>query len=883
MPSLSRLWSRSGRPKSMQVPQPTSTPPNEEASQSASSSTEERALQPTSSSTEKEAPHAASSSTEAEALRTAASPNEKEEAISQPSSTSAGEEAPPPPYTKHVLGVEVDDDEEAAAPAVAAIQPANLTAGFANLDLNDNKPEVTPRLTGFVNPKSNPDRNQTTPLPDECIAHLKLLECFYRLRQSIGSANGLFGIPDPEGAYAAPAQRPSTIKPHGITEIANIRAVISEKRWQIYVSRAVSRFDRWINSLDPPGEYLHRAEMSWAHIDNVLAKGWSEGMAPVVHAGNLPPIDILMVWHSYMLNPRAYYEDCNRQGRLPLWHSPMPWDAVAKSITNGDFAYQPEVSIPKAFEARVGINWNNIDDPADAHVLCPGCQHANRIPWTTCTDSESINAVWAPSDASLLFARGTGYGDKGFVTVCQGCKQSFNHDVLSAGKFLEDVRLLIHKDVIMRGTFLNQEGLPETTTIGKTPNKLTDYLDKKLSATSYPDRLIRSGWGQQLLDKFAAGQDLTMDSIRAQVEQAVHEGNRDWKKTAIIRCRPSQEERIAIRRMMSRYWDNWSPFALDLVGAVIRQGAFVEKMHKIDWLHSPALPATMGRLIVKYTRFVYIMRDKKNMAVPTLDVDLAWHTHQLHPSAYMNYTIRWTSQLIDHDDKVSETKLSDAFAWTSRTYQDMYNEPYSECTCWYCEAIRESHTSVKSRLFRTSSATISDSIRGESRDPNKSVHISAHNAVRVADQSQKTTDYARAKERELDEHFRKSCRRADKKRRERPRREDFYYSDAWGYPVYLPAMMPFYGMSYYNSCMYPANPGCIALGAGAAGNCCKGTCGGNIAAGGSACAAANFAACGGGDGGVGGSSSGGGCGGGGGGGGCGGGGGGGGGCGGGGC
>lgn len=34
--------------------------------------------------------------------------------------------------------------------------------------------------------------------------------------------------------------------------------------------------------------------------------------------------------------------------------------------------------------------------------------------------------------------------------------------------------------------------------------------------------------------------------------------------------------------MMSRYWDNSSPFALDLVGAVVRQGTFFQKMDKLN-------------------------------------------------------------------------------------------------------------------------------------------------------------------------------------------------------------------------------------------------------------------------------------------------------------
>ena len=58
-------------------------------------------------------------------------------------------------------------------------------------------------------------------------------------------------------------------------------------------------------------------------------------------------------------------------------------------------------------------------------------------------------------------------------------------------------------------------------------------------------------------------------------------------------------------RMMSRYWSNNSPFALGLVDAVMRQGVFVDRMHAIDWLHSPALLGTMDRLITKYPRFVH--------------------------------------------------------------------------------------------------------------------------------------------------------------------------------------------------------------------------------------------------------------------------------------
>lgn len=77
--------------------------------------------------------------------------------------------------------------------------------------------------------------------------------------------------------------------------------------------------------------------------------------------------------------------------------------------------------------------------------------------------------------------------------------------------------------------------------------------------------------------------------------------------------------------MMSRYWENSSIFALDLIGAVIRQGTFIEKMHSIDWIHSPALASTEQRLMEKYDRYFAILaRHPVQLVVPTLDVDLAW-------------------------------------------------------------------------------------------------------------------------------------------------------------------------------------------------------------------------------------------------------------------
>lgn len=120
-----------------------------------------------------------------------------------------------------------------------------------------------------------------------------------------------------------------------------------------------------------------------------------------------------------------------------------------------------------------------------------------------------------------------------------------------------------------------------------------------------------------------------MDNVRSVIEEGLKDASKIRQATAPARTRrPLKDERVAIRRMMSTYWDNSSIFGLDLVGAVIRQSSFVEKMHSIDWIHSPAVAATMSRLVKKYERYFQIMASyPSKVAVPTLDVDLAWRRY----------------------------------------------------------------------------------------------------------------------------------------------------------------------------------------------------------------------------------------------------------------
>ena len=170
----------------------------------------------------------------------------------------------------------------------------------------------------------------------------------------------------------------------------------------------------------------------------------------------------------------------------------------------------------------------------------------------------------------------------------------------------------------------------------------------------------------------------------------------------------------------------------------------------------------------------------------------------------------------------------------------MFNEVYSECLCWYCAAVRESHTSTISRLFKPNKDAVSmklDELRTTSSDnPYKHPHISAHNSIRPI------TDVTLTKAAELEKHYQKACKRAKKQGQDPPNRSrDVSFNDAWGYPIYTPYYAPYMGDLSVNEEMYTSNPKCANFTTGGAGNCCQGTCGGGVAAG--ACAGNRVGAC----------------------------------------
>lgn len=256
-----------------------------------------------------------SRSEKAEEAKAEATANEASGQSSDPVPAYTVTQPPPPDYRE-------DEDD---------LPPPDYTAGFANLSLSD-----APTL-------ENPQVNET-------IAHLKVLECFYRLKQSVSSKDGLFGIDDERIIDLA---RSSSLEKDD--KARDLLPKLAEKRWAVYVARAVDRFHAWVSAVVPVESLPNMAQIERDGTAGLITEPQyvKEHLLPITVA-SLPPIDVLMVWHAYMLNPRAYLEDCIRLGRMALWNLKMPWNTIAACINASTFKLEVAASTEGAFTRLTG-------------------------------------------------------------------------------------------------------------------------------------------------------------------------------------------------------------------------------------------------------------------------------------------------------------------------------------------------------------------------------------------------------------------------------------------------------------------------------------------------------------------------------------------------
>lgn len=170
-------------------------------------------------------------------------------------------------------------------------------------------------------------------------------------------------------------------------------------------------------------------------------------------------------------------------------------------------------------------------------------------------------------------------------------------------------------------------------------------------------------------------------------------------------CATSQPASVAVKKLATAVdflhrndnIFNIDSFNFDLISAVNRQLKFATKMTCLAWRHSPFFHSTLISAINRYQHFFQMMKEHSQLA-PTLDIDLVWHTHQLTPSAYWQYSRDVAGRFVNHNDMISEDRAGLSFRNTISVYQKSFGESYSLCLCWFCEASRHSQRPVEETM-----------------------------------------------------------------------------------------------------------------------------------------------------------------------------------------
>ncbi|KAI5478060.1 hypothetical protein MNV49_005523 [Pseudohyphozyma bogoriensis] len=422
---------------------------------------------------------------------------------------------------------------------------------------------------------------------DEVRQHLLLLGAFDELRRSVQAQ-----VEDGETKW----------------EIAD-----PSVRWSVFLVVAVERFEEWIRMFE-------------------------QSEATTWERTRLPPLDVALVWHSYVLNPRWYQDDT-----LRVHHALRRVEGLCNAYPLAELSQTID---PLTF--RPYTNQAQIDDwVAFAETPFDPVESFRKHNFTWFHDPvTSQNSTWP-----LYTVDGKGWAQQGFErSYADGFKET--RETLCVRKLCRDIICCRNdEDAFFPGTVFHQED-------GELSMELAQLVKKELFASEAFDTYTEDQLGEWF----------EWSLKKARTHFGVH-----------------VRDQATVRTIFSAYTTS-SSFSLDLVTASLRQGKFISKMVTLGWTHQTAnkrlAEEVLVRSVARYHAFLDLLAcTPKQLRVPTLDIDLAWHTHQLNAFQYAHDTTELLGRFLDHDDTVESQLLECSYDYTAIDWKARFGVAYSICGC----------------------------------------------------------------------------------------------------------------------------------------------------------------------------------------------------------
>mgnify|MGYP002385286173 FL=1 len=152
------------------------------------------------------------------------------------------------------------------------------------------------------------------------------------------------------------------------------------------------------------------------------------------------------------------------------------------------------------------------------------------------------------------------------------------------------------------------------------------------------------------------------------------------KQITEIHKRKIQKFKSKIRSPSKSYKLNKFIPSIDLKEAIFRQKDFLKKFqnHILFNLNLKRIQEfQFQNLIQDYVSFIKLA-DQNQIIVPTFDIDLIWHTHMRYPSHYHGFTRALCGFILDHNDDIQSSTLSNGYEKTAQLWKDNYQTEYGQ-------------------------------------------------------------------------------------------------------------------------------------------------------------------------------------------------------------
>ncbi|KAH8804126.1 hypothetical protein DL96DRAFT_1822810 [Flagelloscypha sp. PMI_526] len=361
---------------------------------------------------------------------------------------------------------------------------------------------------------------------------------------------------------------------------------------------------------------------------------------------SLPPIDVLMVWHSYMLNPGNYSEDCLR---VPICKYLRPLSPLFTKI----LPKLPDVLDHTVSSSRKD-NWDDScsDWPFDPLISAKEVQYKKfRCPAPGCLNI--ISHEYVRED-------GMGFLQQYFSSQCSSCNFTVDRQALVLRRLLDDIyRETPDVSQYLAGSLMTMQNTCDHGRGERIKSMLKDVLRKQ---------------NHNQISEIESVPVASVLSLK-NLDLVVNWVNQPFRR------------KPEVLKMLNHVLDSYrcpKPFSTDLVAAVLRQFDFAMKIGSLPWgtkMKTPEDERPLIHAIARYHSFLDLMSSRLGFHVPTLDIDLAWHTHQLSGVDYERDCFGYVGKFVNHDDKVDIFQLGDGFNDTCRAWQNRYGIRYAYCGC----------------------------------------------------------------------------------------------------------------------------------------------------------------------------------------------------------